>query len=105
MTNRERMDESRDKLLSGFNAVIADAEDYLAASVGQAGEAYATARRKLERSLDTARTQASEAQRLFARRTRVAARAADRYVHRNPWQSLALAAGVGLLAGLLISRR
>jgi ElaB/YqjD/DUF883 family membrane-anchored ribosome-binding protein len=105
MTNRERMDESRDKLLTDLNAVIADAEDYLAASVGQAGEAYAAARRKLERSLDTARAEAAEAQRSLARKTRAAARAADSYVHRNPWQSVALAAGVGLLAGLLIGRR
>jgi len=34
MTNRERMDESRDKLLTDRNAVIADAEDYLAADAG-----------------------------------------------------------------------
>jgi ElaB/YqjD/DUF883 family membrane-anchored ribosome-binding protein len=105
MSNRERMDESRDELLTDLNAVIADAEDYLAASAGQAGEAYAAARRKLEQSLDTARAQASEARRLLVRKTRRAARAADHYVHRNPWQSVALAASVGLLAGLLIGRR
>ena len=105
MTHRELMDESRDKLVADLRAVIADAEDYLAASVGQAGEAYTVARRKLERRLDTAKAQAAEAQRSLIGKTRAAARAADGYVHENPWQSLALAAGAGLLAGLLISRR
>ena len=105
MTNRELMDESRDKLVTDFSAVIADAEDYLAASVGQAGEVYAAARSKLERSLDKARDQATEAQRALIGKTRAAARAADGYVHDKPWQSIALAASVGLLAGLLIGRR
>ncbi|RPH59139.1 MAG: DUF883 family protein [Acidobacteria bacterium] len=105
MTNRELMDESRDKLLTDFRAVIADAEDYLAASVGQAGEAYAAARRKLERRLDAARAQATEAQHVLSGKTRAAARAADGYVHENPWQIIAVAASAGLLAGLLIGRR
>jgi ElaB/YqjD/DUF883 family membrane-anchored ribosome-binding protein len=30
---------------------------------------------------------------------------ASRYVRDNPWQSLGLAAAIGLLAGVLISRR
>ncbi|MBV8783133.1 MAG: DUF883 family protein [Gammaproteobacteria bacterium] len=29
----------------------------------------------------------------------------DRYVRENPWQALALAGGVALLAGLLLGRR
>ena len=105
MTYRELMDESRDKLVADLRAVIADAEDYLGASIGQAGEAYIVARRKLERRLDTAKAQATQAQRLVVGKSRAAARAADGYVHQNPWQSIALAASVGLLAGLLISRR
>jgi ElaB/YqjD/DUF883 family membrane-anchored ribosome-binding protein len=105
MTNRELMDESRDQLLTDFGAVIADVEDYLAASVGQAGEAYAAARRKLKRRLDAARVQATDAKRVLSRKTRAAARTADGYVHENPWQFIATAASVGLLAGLLIGRR
>jgi ElaB/YqjD/DUF883 family membrane-anchored ribosome-binding protein len=30
---------------------------------------------------------------------------ADAYVHDKPWQSIGIAAGLGLLIGLLISRR
>jgi ElaB/YqjD/DUF883 family membrane-anchored ribosome-binding protein len=105
MTHRELMDESRDRLVTDFKAVIADAEEYLAASAGQAGDAYAAARRKLEQSLDTARAQATEGHRVLIDKTRAAARAADGYVHHRPWQSVALAATGGLVAGLLIGRR
>ena len=41
---------------------------------------------------------------LFSR-ARDAARDTDRYVRDNPWQSIGIAAGVGLLLGLLLGRR
>jgi ElaB/YqjD/DUF883 family membrane-anchored ribosome-binding protein len=36
---------------------------------------------------------------------RDAARQADQFVHDKPWQAVGIAAAVGLVAGLLISRR
>ena len=36
---------------------------------------------------------------------RAAGRAADDYVHDNPWRSIGIAAGFGLVVGLLIGRR
>ena len=39
------------------------------------------------------------------RRTLLAARATDDYVHDNPWQAIGVAAAVGFLVGLVISRR
>jgi ElaB/YqjD/DUF883 family membrane-anchored ribosome-binding protein len=36
---------------------------------------------------------------------RDAARATDDYVHDNPWQAIGVAAAVGFLVGLVISRR
>ena len=37
--------------------------------------------------------------------TKQAARVADDYVHDKPWQAIGIAAGVGLIIGLLIGRR
>jgi ElaB/YqjD/DUF883 family membrane-anchored ribosome-binding protein len=34
-----------------------------------------------------------------------AGRAADAYVQDNPWRAVGIAAGVGLVVGMLISRR
>ena len=36
---------------------------------------------------------------------KAAAHATDHFVHENPWKSVAIAAGAGLLLGVLISRR
>ena len=98
-------DSSRARLITDVKAVVADAEAYLNASVGQTGEAYAAARTKLEKTLDTAKTQVAETRLVLGDKTRAAARATDTYVHEKPWESIAVGAGVGLLVGLLIARR
>ena len=38
-------------------------------------------------------------------RAKATARATDEYVRDNPWQALGVAAAVGVLVGLLMSRR
>jgi ElaB/YqjD/DUF883 family membrane-anchored ribosome-binding protein len=38
-------------------------------------------------------------------RTKVAAKASDVYVHDNPWWFIGIAAGVGVIVGLLTGRR
>jgi ElaB/YqjD/DUF883 family membrane-anchored ribosome-binding protein len=101
----EMKDSSRARLIVDVKAVVADAEAYLDASVGQTGEAYAAARMKLEKTLDAARAQVAEAHRVLAEKTRAAARATDTYVHEKPWESIAMGVGVGLLLGLLVARR
>ena len=105
MSASELKELSRSRLSEDVRAVVADAEDYLAASAGQSGEAYAAARKRLERTLDEVRAQVAVATRAVAERTRAAARATDTYAHQNPWEAVAVGAGVGLLLGWLIGRR
>jgi len=38
-------------------------------------------------------------------KAKAAGHATDVFVHENPWKSIGIAAGVGLVVGLLISRR
>jgi len=38
-------------------------------------------------------------------RTKDAARATDAYIHENPWQTIGVTAGVGLVVGSLTGRR
>ncbi|HET7776216.1 MAG TPA: hypothetical protein VFK74_07610 [Azospira sp.] len=38
-------------------------------------------------------------------KTKAAARATDDFVHDNPWKAVGIAAGVGLLLGVIIGRR
>jgi len=96
---------NRDKLIDEVKAAVADAQAYLDASVGQTGEAYAAARKKLEVALGALRAEVTQAHRAVAEKARAAARATDSYVHDKPWESMAMGAGVGLLLGLLVARR
>jgi ElaB/YqjD/DUF883 family membrane-anchored ribosome-binding protein len=46
-----------------------------------------------------------DVQEMLTERTKDAAKAADTYVRENPWTALGVAAGIGIVAGLLMRRR
>ena len=96
---------NRDKLVQDMRVVIADAEDLLRATANQAGEKIAVARERIQDSLYQAKVKLAEAEAMVTERAREAARYTDEYVHENPWRAIGAAAGIGLLLGLLISRR
>ena len=96
---------STDKLVQGFRAVVADAEELLKATANQAGEKVAIARERIQDSLHAAKVKLAEAEDVIVLRSRQAARATDDFVRENPWQAVGAAAGVGLVIGLLIGRR
>lgn len=96
---------TKEKLISDFKVVVADAEALLKASAGQGGEALAAVRSRVEESLAVAKEKMLNAEEELLARTKAAARATDEYVHEHPWNAVGVAAGVGLLIGLLIGRR
>ena len=76
----------------------------LKATAGQAGEKVSAARERIQESLGTARARLGKAQEAMLEKTKKAAHATDEYVHENPWRAVGIAAGVGLIVGMLISR-
>jgi ElaB/YqjD/DUF883 family membrane-anchored ribosome-binding protein len=94
-----------DKLMADLRLVVADAEELLRTSAGQAGEGAAELRTRVQASLARARDGLADAQEAAVTKAKAAGRAADDYVHDNPWRSIGVAAGFGLLIGLLIGRR
>ena len=94
-----------DKLLADLRLVVADAEELLRTTAGQAGEGAAELRAKVQASLARARDGLAQAQDAAISKAKAAGRAADDFVHDNPWRSIGMAAGVGLIVGLLIGRR
>jgi ElaB/YqjD/DUF883 family membrane-anchored ribosome-binding protein len=101
----EYTDVSKDKLVADMKVVIADAEELLKATASAAGDRVSAARSRMEDSLRTARIKIAEAQEVVVDKAKAAARATDDYVHANPWRSVGIAAGAGLVIGMLISRR
>ena len=98
-------DVTKDKLITDIRLVIADTEELLRATAGQAGEKIADIRAKTQDRLSAAKIKLAEAEAVLVDKARQAGRVADDYVHDNPWRSVGMAAGVGFIVGLLIGRR
>ncbi len=98
-------DVTKEKLMSDFKIVVADAEELLRATAGQAGEKAVELRAKIQSRLADAKLHLADAQEAVVEKAKAAGRATDEYVHDHPWRSVGIAAGVGLVIGLLIGRR
>ncbi|HEY9210882.1 MAG TPA: DUF883 family protein [Methylotenera sp.] len=96
---------TKEQLISDFKVVIADAEALIRATANQGGEAVVNLRAKAEESLAVAKVKLNEAQDALVEKGKIAAQATDDYVHEKPWHAVGIAAGVGLVVGLLIGRR
>jgi ElaB/YqjD/DUF883 family membrane-anchored ribosome-binding protein len=92
-------------LMDDLRKVVHDTEALLRATEGQIGEKADEARRRVQAALDAARTRLKAMQGSAAEMGEEAVRATETYVRDNPWQAVGIAAGVGLLLGLLLSRR
>ena len=98
-------DVTKEKLVADLKVVVADAEELLRATAAQAGEKVSAARERIQASLAAAKVKLTEAERALLEKTKEAAKATDEFVHEHPWKAVGIAAGAGLLIGILISRR
>ena len=97
--------DSQEQLVSDIKSVISDAEEMLGATADQTGEKIANLRARIQARLRDAKLRLIEAEALLITKTKAAARATDDYVHESPWTAVGIAAGVGVLVGLIIGRR
>ena len=96
---------SKEKLVSDMKVVVSDAEEILRATAGVAGDKIGELRERILDRLHDAKIRLADAEEMLLTRTKEAARATDDYVNDNPWRAVGIAAGVGLLLGILIGRR
>lgn len=99
-----RDEVTKERLVQDLRIVVSDAEELLRATASQAGEKVSAARERIQENLAAAKERLIEAQHQVAEKTKAAAKATDEYVHENPWKAVGIAAGVGLIIGMLISR-
>jgi ElaB/YqjD/DUF883 family membrane-anchored ribosome-binding protein len=95
----------KNKLMSDLQLVIADAEALLHMTADQASDSATEVRGRIQSRLQDARDQLTELQDATVARVKAVGNATDEFVHENPWKSIGVAAGIGLVIGLLISRR
>ena len=97
--------DQKDKLMGDLRVVIADAEELLRMTVDQTGEGAADLRSRIQTRLSQARVELMHVQEMAVAKVKAAGHATDEFVHENPWKSIGIAAGVGLVVGLLVGRR
>lgn len=95
----------QEKLLEGMKAALAEAEDLLRSAASATGDQAAELRARALDSLRATRESLHDTQESILRQGKKVIREADDYVHDKPWQAIAAVGFVGLLLGLLISRR
>ncbi len=93
------------ELVAEFKTVIADAEALIKATANQGGEKVDQLRSQAEASLASAKDKIEDLHEDLIEKGREAVKATDDYVQENPWKAVGIAAGIGLVIGLLVSRR
>jgi len=98
-------ENTREKMVNEFTAVLSEAETMLNRAATETGEKAKDLRSQVEAKLLHAKLRLQELEGQAADKAKAAARATDDYVHDHPWQAIGLAAVVGFVAGLLMNRR
>jgi len=96
---------SKEKLVRDLQRVISDTEELLQATAGQTEGKMVELRERIRGNLMDARHKLGDIEDTVKGKTKEVARATDDYVHEHPWLAIGTAASVGLVIGLLISRR
>lgn len=93
------------QLAEDFRRLITDIEELLRVTANQAGDDAAEVRQRIQGQLHAAREQLAELQDVAIAKAKAAGHATDEFVHENPWKSIGIASAIGLIVGLLITRR
>lgn len=91
--------------MSDLKNTIADAEELLAQAANATGDKAQELRESALKKLKVAKDKILDLQDVVVDKSKAAARATDDYVHDNPWKAIGIAAGVGVVLGLLLNRK
>lgn len=92
-------------MVTDLRTLARDAEDLLKATAGDASEKAKEARARLGAALERAKSTCQDTQEQTIVTAKAAAKKADTVIRDHPYESIGVAFGVGLLIGLLITRK
>lgn len=104
-TVHEELQINSENLIGDFKALMADAEDLIKATASHNDGPLGEIRSKAMETLNSAKESLSSVEGTVTEKAKVVAERTDEFVHRNPWEAVGVAAGIGLLVGLFIRRR
>jgi len=96
---------ARERVLADLRTLARDAEDLLKATAGDVTEKAKEARHRLTAALERAKSTCEDLQEQTLASARAAAKKADTVIRDHPYESIGVSFGVGLLIGVLVSRR
>ncbi|WP_434655278.1 DUF883 family protein [Chromobacterium violaceum] len=97
--------KEKEQLLDDVRQVLNSTEELINSTVDDGSQHAKELRKRLADKLGTAKAKLRDAEVAVVGKSKEAAKATDQYVHDNPWKSIGIAAGVGFLLGMLVSRR
>ncbi|WP_312239462.1 YqjD family protein [Pantoea sp.] len=98
-------DTSSEHLRAELKNLADTLEEVLSSSTEKSKGELDKLRHKARVALDSSRERLGESGERLAQTTREAAAKADDYVRENPWHGVGIGAAIGVVLGVLISRR
>jgi ElaB/YqjD/DUF883 family membrane-anchored ribosome-binding protein len=93
--------EANERLADDLSSAMKDAEHLMKATRGENGDQAREMRSRIASALDSAKITYQRLQ----EKTVAAAKATDRVIRDHPYESLGVAFGLGLLVGVLVTRK
>jgi len=90
---------------SEFQRFLTDIEELVGQATSMTGEDLVRVKNKLNERINLAKVSLNEISDTLVQKARNGAVATNNYVHEQPWTAVGAGAAIGLLVGLLVSRR
>lgn len=96
---------ARDRLAHSLQQMVDEAEHLLKNAQRTGSEQFNAARDKFESQLRSAKAELSHLEQTALDNAKRAVHATDHAVHQHPYTAMGVAAGIGVLVGMLVARR
>ncbi len=93
--------DSVDQLIRDLKLIVRDGQDLLKATAGDASDKAREMRAKVSSAIDSAKETCER----LEEKAIAGAKATDKVIREHPYQSIGVAFGVGLLIGVLVTRK
>ena len=103
--HKQNLKDAQSALVAEFHALVNDTEALLKNTSENASEQVDELRKTLTENLARAKATLKESEESLRHQAQAAVEATETYVQEKPLQSIGIAAGIGLVLGLLIGRR
>ncbi|MDD3180414.1 MAG: DUF883 family protein [Opitutaceae bacterium] len=96
---------ARDRVMADLRALANDAEALLHSTAEDAGDKAKEMRARLAAAIERAKATYEQVQERAVASAKVAAKQADETIRAHPYESIAVAFGIGLLLGAVLRRK